>query len=68
VVLVESREIVRAEDVTQLEQVAGALESAVDASGDEDAVGSLEVLVVQIVDVIDPASECRLESGNVRIL
>ena len=67
-VLIKRRDIVRSEDVTQLEEVAGALQSAVDASGNENAVRGLKVLIVQVVDVIDSATECCLESGNVRVL
>lgn len=46
VVLVECREIVWSEDVAQLEEVACALQGAIDTGADEHAVGSLEVLIV----------------------
>src|SRR5271154_673010 len=46
VILVECREIVWSEDVAQLEEVACALQRAIDAGADEHTVWSLEVLIV----------------------
>ena len=46
VILVECREIVWTEDVAQLEEVARALQGAVYAGGNKDAIGRLKILIV----------------------
>ena len=67
-VLVECGEIVRAENGLELEKVSGALQSTIDAGGDEDAIWGLKVLIVQVVDIVNSAPQGRLVSSDVRVL
>jgi len=68
VVLIEGREIVWVEHITQLKKVRRALEGTVNAVGDENAVGGLEVLIVEIIDVVNATAQGSLESRNISVL
>ena len=67
-VLVECSEIVRAENGLELKEVSGALQSTIDAGGDEDAIWGLEVLIVQVVDIVNSAAQGCLVSSDIRVL
>ena len=67
-VLIECRQIVWTQHGGELKEIRRALESAVDAGRDEDAVGGLEVLIIEIIDIVDTSTKGRLESSNIGVL